>query len=1466
MKKLIIRLKKSIGYTFTVFILVFYNHSVTNINAEDQIPKVLKNNVILESSINSLDKNPIDRSNTPLHKVEPGTPVHQWIAYQAYRFFVDQIEGSEIESYIGYDDQFPDFSNTWENPITDNIIQGARDEDIIGANPFKEIPPPYMRHFVAGADEEEIYDGLSGCDSAYERALLYWNDYVIGNYIDDKHLSYYYLGHVAHLLMDMTVPAHVHNNEHLKDSYEKRMGELFPEWYFGVENQDDNYGATLPKDVWNVMLTNHESLESLFRITANYTEDYDSDDEVGEGYGEGNTAFHPSDYPSEWHKPEAANLTDEINDTKLNIIARDLMPYAIKRVAELYRLFYHEVDLIGPVVNMIYPSSKDPNNPTIQELGTNISEITPSINLVAEASDPESGIVKKGYRFQWSYLDPITKRLAEWKDLSNDPSEKTNSFIPYDCKELYAFRVIAENGGGLTKESDPVYLRLTNNSNQDTTPIPSSPISGTLASDTTWSGTVYLTGDVLVPYGKTLTIAAGTKVVIPCATEVGQDSTKPVAVKDFANLGKDADRVEIIVDGGTLIAQGNSSNPIVFTSNNEKASDWYGIRLSASQNSVFDHCTIQYANYGVSVEKGFTKGIRNCLAERNSNGFIAYAACDFIHCTAKQNAGEGFWLETTAALEDCESLENNNNGVSSPKGALVTMKNCQIQGNKNHGFNGGDIVATNGCQFSFNKGHGVYSDKTGNYSAGHKVILENCTVSRNSGSGIYARTYQLLLTGNQIDSNLSYGLYLYSASGGNPVPSFTIRQNTVENNSNNGGVITMYQKWNDSYNSYDSFGYNAEITVDQNNRFSNNSGGGLYINAGKRTKYVSIKNNVFTNNKFGLDITTYLESRNAFITHNTFENNFDFGLQANLWFASTVIESNSFTNNYEEGIVLIDTGSARVFDNTIDNNITCGIDIRGAKSDNLNVAYNKITGKSDNGIKVTSVASGVWDVRGIELNEIQNTGMYAIYNDTPADIYALRNKWKEGFDKNYDIFDNADDNTKGAVIVDNPITGNLPKVTKIEISVPASSPANTAVSCTAKAFFDSGNPIDITKMVSWNVSRSYHSIDANGILTLSTIAKTELVGVSASYMGITVTKNIQVSPEYFKITGSILRRKSQANLTLNFNSAITSVGIDITGVPKGWKFESVSGGAVETAPRSNGSVQIVWLAVPASPASLQVVFAHDTALLGTEKITGDVVYYKQNAKENRVSFTIDQNTYHSGDTNNDFNLSNSEVMRVLQLLRAGGYQCADEGEVTEDGYKPGAGTNHSFPPHHSDFNKQDWSISMTELLRFIQFFGSGGYHRDASTEDGFAPGKTDSTGAKAAKRNALQSEILSAKRSVTIEGTIAVVSVKIEYSGAINAIGLQEILPIGWKYANQMELNEGISNDLVLAPEIGAENLLEFTWLQVPDSPVVLQYRLDVAENNLDALVEGEILYRLDGPELRFSIQNITGVSNWELY
>lgn len=91
----------------------------------------------------------------------------------------------------------------------------------------------------------------------------------------------------------------------------------------------------------------------------------------------------------------------------------------------------------------------------------------------------------------------------------------------------------------------------------------------------------------------------------------------------------------------------------------------------------------------------------------------------------------------------------------------------------------------------------------------------------------------------------------------------------------------------------------------------------------------------------------------------------------------------------------------------------------------------------------------------------------------------------------------------------------------------------------------------------------------------------------------------------------------------------------------------------------------------------------------------------------------------SADTDGDWFISLSELLRIIQFYNFFEFACA--GEQTEDGYQPGQG-DRSCPPHNSDYNPQDWQIDLSELLRLIQFYNSNGYHPCEEGEDGFCPG------------------------------------------------------------------------------------------------------------------------------------------------
>ncbi len=110
---------------------------------------------------------------------------------------------------------------------------------------------------------------------------------------------------------------------------------------------------------------------------------------------------------------------------------------------------------------------------------------------------------------------------------------------------------------------------------------------------------------------------------------------------------------------------------------------------------------------------------------------------------------------------------------------------------------------------------------------------------------------------------------------------------------------------------------------------------------------------------------------------------------------------------------------------------------------------------------------------------------------------------------------------------------------------------------------------------------------------------------------------------------------------------------------------------------------------------------------------------------------------HSADTNGDYAISLSELLRVIQFHNSDGLHCE---AGTEDGYAQGPAPDKGLPPlvhdqgvssrttakdgcfpHDSDYTPQDWRISLTEVLRLIQFFRSDGYHLEEGTEDGFSP-------------------------------------------------------------------------------------------------------------------------------------------------
>lgn len=99
---------------------------------------------------------------------------------------------------------------------------------------------------------------------------------------------------------------------------------------------------------------------------------------------------------------------------------------------------------------------------------------------------------------------------------------------------------------------------------------------------------------------------------------------------------------------------------------------------------------------------------------------------------------------------------------------------------------------------------------------------------------------------------------------------------------------------------------------------------------------------------------------------------------------------------------------------------------------------------------------------------------------------------------------------------------------------------------------------------------------------------------------------------------------------------------------------------------------------------------------------------------------------HNADTDASGTLSLRELLRVVQLFNAGGYRCAESAGDTEDGFEPGAvGAVRSLDTgcfrHAGDYNPTDGAISLSELLRLVQFFQTQQYTwcPGEGSEDGF---------------------------------------------------------------------------------------------------------------------------------------------------
>ncbi len=277
--------------------------------------------------------------------MENGKEVHQHITNES------QVVWSLIPYEIKQHLKNPINTNTnthssvrQDYDIGDDITTGSAEEDILAR--------PLTHFWEADNPEGGIYqDGLGAQTSSYLRARSYFKTKVIPLYLKgDIDEAYYWLGRVAHLLEDATVPAHVHLDEHpIFDSLEDYTGANFSFYNGSMYAGRQYYYESLPNLEsfnWNNVdaRTDYKQYIELFRLfwfAAQRAQYFASNDEPGnDSYvtnAGGNSVFSPSLWENE--NVTLINQTGQVSDN-VNYISDAEVPHAMKAVAGLYRLFW----------------------------------------------------------------------------------------------------------------------------------------------------------------------------------------------------------------------------------------------------------------------------------------------------------------------------------------------------------------------------------------------------------------------------------------------------------------------------------------------------------------------------------------------------------------------------------------------------------------------------------------------------------------------------------------------------------------------------------------------------------------------------------------------------------------------------------------------------------------------------------------------------------------------------------------------------------------------------------------------------------------------------------------------------------------------------------------------------------------------------------------------------------------------
>jgi predicted outer membrane repeat protein len=383
------------------------------------------------------------------------------------------------------------------------------------------------------------------------------------------------------------------------------------------------------------------------------------------------------------------------------------------------------------------------------------------------------------------------------------------------------------------------------------------PVSGLISVNTVWatgSSPYIVTGNILVQNGVTLTIEPGVTVKF--------DAGKAIQID------------------GELIAKGERSNRIVFTSNGSQTNGyWAKIQFSdmsvdASYDSVYRYVSGSIMRYcDVLFGGGSNTGAIQC------NNASPYICC----CRISRSSSCGlFFSQFTARVDSSTISDNALCGIYSEELHYKGWLNILYDTIKNNPYGGiffgysgssfaeGTLNTISRCVFIANAGHGAIwvDDQVHHLNISKNIFTGNSSTMGGAiyfNSAIYINIYC-----NQFINNHSSGqggAILFST--GMNLNSSTIQSNIFRNNTSSGQGAAIFLD-----GGYDNHPSTYKIF---NNFLRNNyssAGGVLYIRGNQGTSSVvtefQVTNNYFIDNQ--TPYALFIETFKGTISHNNFMN------------------------------------------------------------------------------------------------------------------------------------------------------------------------------------------------------------------------------------------------------------------------------------------------------------------------------------------------------------------------------------------------------------------------------------------------------------------------------------------------------------------------------------------------------------------------------------------------------------------